>query len=178
MRRAVLFFVSCVLLSGLFLATSSCTTYHKTVIVKEDTKTPQGKGKVVAAKKHFKNGVRFYKQGKYHKAIKQFQKSLAKYPGNWEAQYYLGLSHREIHDYKLATYRLELALHQSPQNSRVKSRIHTAFGLTYEQAGQPAKAAGSYELALELNARNVRAQKGLKRVRNKHIRRRNHESHG
>ncbi len=179
MRTSALALMLLTLATGLSLSVSSCTTYQKTVVVKEVPKVPHNKGLAVAADKHFRNGVRFYGQGRYKKAIKQFQKSLAKHPGNWEAQYYLGISHREIHEYKLATYRLELALHQAPKNPKIKSRIHTAFGLTYEQSGKPRKAAGSYAIALELNARNTKAQKGLNRIKkNGKGRVRSHASRG
>ncbi len=160
--------------AGLALGVSSCATYHRTVIVEKDTKIPKGKGHVGHQDKHFSRGVKFYSQGKYKKAIKHFQKSLAKHPGNWETQYYLGMSHSEIHQFKLSTYRLELALNQSPRNPRVKSRIYTAFGMTYELAGRPRKASGSYSLALELNPRNSKARKGFDRVNSKH--KRHHDS--
>ncbi len=152
----------------LTLNVSSCATYHRTVVVEKDTKTPKSKGHVSSSGKHFSKGVKFYSQGRYKQAIKHFQKSLAKHPGNWEAQYYLGLSHREIHQFKLSTYRLDLALNQAPKNPKVKSRIHTAFGMTYELAGQPRKASGSYSLALDLNPRNSKARKGFDRVNSKH----------
>ncbi len=168
MNKTTLFLATCALCAGLSLTTSSCATYHRTVIVKEDTKAHKNKGQVVAADRHFKNGVKFYSKGRYKQAIKQFQKSLAKNPGNWEAQYYLGLSHHETHDFKLATYRLELALNQAPKDRRIKSRIYVAFGLNYEHAGQPKKAASSYAVALEFDARNSKAQKGLKRMKKNH----------
>ncbi len=177
MKKTITLVTTFALFAGLSLTTSSCATYHRTVIVKEDTKVRHDKGQKVAADRHFKKGIKFYSRGKYIQAIKQFQKSLAQNPGNWEAQYYLGMSHRETHDFKLAKYRLELALHQAPRNRRIKSQIHTAFGLTYERAGQPNKAIGSYELALEFDVRNAKAQKGLRRVKGDHHSRKR-KSHG
>jgi tetratricopeptide (TPR) repeat protein len=176
MKRTAMLFAAIGLCAGILTGVSSCATYHKTVVIEKETKKHKGKGHAGAADRHFSKGVKFYNQGRYKKAIKQFQKSLAKNPGNWEAQYYLGMSHREVHEFKLSTYRLDLALHQAPKNPKVKSRIHTAFGLTYELAGQPRKASGSYSLALELNPRNSKARKGFDRVSAKGER--DHGSHG
>lgn len=165
MRKSVIRFLALALTLLFAFVASGCGSYTR-VVVKEEPRVKGAKndGHVVAADRHFHQGMKFFNKGKHKQAIKHFHKAVEKNPRHWEANYYLGLSHREVRDYRVAQHRLQLALDNSPSDKRIKARIHTAFGITWEVIGEKKKAKESFSLALQFDSKNSEAHDGLSRI--------------
>lgn len=158
-------FVGVLVTAALALSLSSCAGYTRVIVV--DKSEAKNKGQVVASDRHYVNGVKLYKKGKYRPAIKQFELSINKYPKNWKSHYYLGMALREKKSYRKSTHQLEKALKMAPRDNEIQAEIYVDLGITWERYGFPERAADSYAHALKHDSENFDAKAGLKRA-NKH----------
>lgn len=156
-----------VLIAAVFaVSLSSCAGYTRIIVV--DRSEAKNKGQVVAADRHYVNGVKLYKKGKYKPAIKQFELSINKHPKNWKSHYYLGMTLRGTKSYRKSTHQFEKALQVAPRDSEIQAEIYVDLGITWERYGFPERAADSYAHALKYDSENFDAKAGLKRANKKH----------
>jgi len=153
-----------------FLLFFSCA--ERTIVIERPspaTPAPPAKnyGQEVASGKHLVNGKKFYNQGKYAKAMQEFNQAVAADPQNREAHYYLGLCYQKLEYFKESIpefrFSLEVAGGDNPFISRV--RFSLAYSLEKIEALEESEA--QYQLAYSLNPDNKAAFKGMERVKEK-----------
>jgi len=71
-----------------------------------------------------------YTYGHYERAAQDYQAITAKYPGDWEAQYRLGLSLMQLNEYDPARRALEVAHTLKPENADIVDALAETM---YEQ---------------------------------------------
>ncbi|MFH2037163.1 MAG: tetratricopeptide repeat protein [Candidatus Zixiibacteriota bacterium] len=118
-----------------------------------------------ASDNHLLQAKKFYNAGKYKQAMKHCEKAVEFNHRNWEAHYYWGLAMQKEREYTVAINTLGVCLKYCPDNKYVKSDIHYAIGVSWEELGHLENASQEYALALELNPNNKSATKGKHRVK-------------
>ena len=128
---------------------------------------PQAKnyGQTVASGKQLANGKKFYNQGKYAKAMQEFNKAVEADPRNQEAHYYLGQCYQKLGYYKESVPEFKLSLEEENADKSFLSRIRFSLAYSLEMTGDLDNSERQYELAYTLDPHNKSAYKGMMRVK-------------
>src|SRR5439155_212444 len=68
-----------------------------------------------------------FNKGDYAGAADEYSEIVARYPGDWEAQYKLGLSQLELKNYSAGRRALEIAYTQRPRDPKVAQALAEAM---------------------------------------------------
>lgn len=155
-------------------ALAGCTA-SRTVIVHERTTPPPPAAERTpvwdhSSQVHTRNGIHFYKQGHYRKAIQQFEQAIDKDPSNWEAHYYLRECYQELRDWDRCLVHYHRVRDLRPGERLWVAKTEFSIGLVHERRGHLVKAHEHYELALVAVPDYGPAVKGKTRVVSKKYR--------
>lgn len=115
------------------IALAGCTSG---ILSTSSLSTASNQGQAIASENNFDNGVKQYEMGHYRQAIHQFEKAIEKDPSNYQAYYYLGMSHGAEGSYNTGLGFLDKALDLVPVGNTWMNRIQTAIqNMTQEQEG-------------------------------------------
>jgi len=151
-----------------FLLFFSCA--ERTIVIERPGPTPSAPpaknyGQTVASGKHLVNGKKFYNQGKYPKALQEFNQAVAADPQNREAHYYLGLCYQKLNYYNESVPEFKLSLEVENGDKLFLSRIRFSLAYSLEMTGDLDDSERQYELAYSLDPHNKSAYKGMVRVK-------------
>lgn len=154
----------------LFLFIFNCA--ERTIVIERPspvTPPPPAKnyGQTVASGKHLANGKKFYNQGKYPKAMQEFNKAVEADPQNREAHYYLGLCYQKLEYYKESIPEFKLSLGVAGGDNLFASRVRFSLASSLEKIEALEESEAQYQLAYSLNPDNKDAFKGIQRVKEK-----------
>jgi tetratricopeptide (TPR) repeat protein len=153
-----------------FLLIFSCA--ERTIVIERPgpaTSPPQAKnnGQTVASGKHLANGKKFYNQGKYPKALQEFNKAVEADPRNREAHYYLGLCYQRLEYYKESIPEFKLSLEVAGGDNLFNSKVRFSLASSLEKIEALEESQAQYQLAYSLDPDNKAAFKGIQRVKEK-----------
>ena len=151
-----------------FLLFFSCA--ERAIVIERPSPThppPPAKnyGQEVASEKHHIDGKKFYNQGKYAKAMQEFNQAIAADPQNREAHYYLGLCYQKLEYYKESVPEFKLSLEMENGDKLFLSKIRLSLAYSLEMTGDLDNSERQYELAYSLDPHNKSAYKGMVRVK-------------
>ena len=154
----------------LFLLFFSCA--ERTIVIERPgpaTSPPPAKnyGQTVASGKHLANGKKFYNQGKYPKALQEFNQAVAADPQNREAHYYLGLCYQKLEYYKESIPEFRLSSEGEGRDNLFISRVRFSLAYSLEKIEALEESEAQYQLAYSLDPDNKAAFKGIERVKEK-----------
>lgn len=69
------------------------------------------------------SGNRHLQYARYNEAASDFSEIVSRYPGDWDAQYKLGLAEQQLHDLTAARRALEIAHTRKPSNEDVADAL-------------------------------------------------------
>lgn len=72
-------------------------------------------------------GDSHFKRGAYAKAVVEYQEIAYRYPGDWEAQYRLGVCRNKLGEFAAAKQALEIALTRRPDNAEIADALAEAL---------------------------------------------------
>ncbi len=124
-----------------------------TVIISETPPSPRPPGLIIASEKALENGKKHLRKGHCDKAIKEFEKALAKDPNNFEALYWLGVAEGMCGYYSRCYDRLVIALKYSP-NDTWRARVYATIGISLLYMGREEEALSYFERARRIDPRN------------------------
>lgn len=140
-----------IVILGMALSSSFGCVSRGVVVVEQPGPRPAAKnpGQVLASERHLENGKKFLRRGHTRKAIREFQKAIEADPRNWEAQYYLGIAYRDLHEYDhcLDYFHSAIRLHDEPE---WVARVRVDIGFVWEMRGNRNRALEEYNLALKV----------------------------
>jgi len=124
-------------------------------------------GQTVASGKHLANGKKFYNQGKYAKAMQEFNKAVEADPQNREAHYYLGTCYQKLDHYRESIPEFRLSLETEAGDNFFLSRVRFSLAYSLERVGSLEESEAQYKLAYSLDPHNKSAYKGMERIKEK-----------
>jgi tetratricopeptide (TPR) repeat protein len=153
-----------------FLLFFSCA--ERTILIERPSPTPpapsaKNYGQTVASEKHLIDGKKFYNQGKYAKAMQEFNKALEADPQNREAHYYLGLCYQKLEYFKESIPEFRFFLEVAGGDNLFISRVRFSLAYSLEKIEVLEESEAQYQLAYSLNPDNKAAFKGIERVKEK-----------
>lgn len=153
-----------------FLLFFSCA--ERTIVIERPSPTPpappaKNNGQTVASGKHLVNGKKFYNQGKYPKALQEFNQAVAADPQNREAHYYLGLCYQKLEYYKESIPEFRLSSEGEGRDNLFISRVRFSLAYSLEKIEALEESEAQYQLAYSLDPDNKAAFKGIERVKEK-----------
>jgi len=156
----------------LFLLCFSCA--QRTIFIERPGPAPspppaKNYGQTVASGKHLANGKKFYNQGKYAKAMQEFNKAVEADPQNQEAHYYLGMCYQKLDHYRESVPEFELSLREEGGDNLFISRVRFSLAFSLEKVGSLEESEAQYKLAYSLDPGNRAAFKGMERVKEKRV---------
>jgi tetratricopeptide (TPR) repeat protein len=151
-----------------FLLISSCA--ERAIVIERPGQAPapapvKNYGQTVASGKHLANGKKFYNQGKYAKAMQEFNKAVESDPRNQEAHYYLGQCYQKLGYYKESIPEFRLSLEVEGGDNLFISRVRFSLAYSLEKIGVLEESEAQYQLAYSLDPDNKAAYKGMARVK-------------
>ena len=103
-------------------------------------------------------GLAYYRQGKYEKAIAEYQEVIQRNKRDYRAYYNRGLAYLALNDYQLAITDYQTALvYSSDANTESKSLIYNDLALAYIMLAEDESAILNFSKAIALNANNYDA---------------------
>ena len=120
---------------------------------------------IPASENHLRQAKKFLADGKYKQAQMHCEKAIEFNHSNWEAHYCLGKIMQKRKAYAPAIEILGIGLRYSPENNAIRSEIHLAIGISWENLGQFDNARREYGLAVALNPSNQPAIEGRNRIK-------------
>jgi tetratricopeptide (TPR) repeat protein len=153
-----------------FLLFFSCA--ERTIVIERPSQAPpppaaKSYGQEVASGKHLANGKKFYNQGKYPKALQEFNQAVAADPQNREAHYYLGLCYQKLEYYKESIPEFRLSLEGEGRDNLFISRVRFSLAYSLEKIEALEESEAQYQLAYSLDPQNKSAYKGMERIKEK-----------
>lgn len=112
----------------------------------------------------FSQGMLFYRQGDYTRALHLFEQATIKNSSDWRGHYYLGLTHSRLGQYEHALKGLNEGLDRAPADRQSRSRIYVGLATNFEKMGNSGRAWLNYRTALNLYPGSAEAQLGLQRL--------------
>ncbi len=155
MNRFLLLLIACFIVVG-------CQS--KTVVIKTQPETPKYKIKHVSSDKHLIQGKKFFNNGKYKLAARNFMRAIATDSHNWEAHYYLGLTLQKQGRYDQAIGSFNTSLRHAPKNNKIRARVNYSLGVSWEHERYFGRATELYVKVLKLNPKHSGAKAGKARV--------------
>lgn len=108
-----------------------------------------------------REGVAESKRGFYLRAMKKYEKAIDIDPTNPYAYFHYGLARQRTKDYGQSMRLLEEAGNKFGSNEHWQSRVYTYRGLNYMNMGRAEEAKESFEKALKLDKKNIKARANL-----------------
>lgn len=111
----------------------------------------------INSRAHNSLGLLYYKQGKYEKAFKEYQKSLERDPDNPKTHNFLGILYEKLEQYDRAFQSYQKAIQTDPGYADAYYNL----GLLYHRQKKYNEAFQSYQKAIQLNPNNAEAHNNL-----------------
>lgn len=149
------------------LIVSGCTSGRIVIVGESETPANPDQGRAIAAQRHVDLGKKFLKNKKYHKAEAEFLAAIELDDGNYEANYYLGLTYYRWKKYHSCIEPFQVAIQLNSRDPEWVCQIRVYLGSAFESERDYERAEREFYLAIQLDPDNDEARHSWERVKYK-----------